>query len=72
MSRLAWREADDQCSRSAASLGRRRQPGSAAGIAEMLNGHGDVCGEAGDGPEAVELARALKPDLVLLGVYCRR
>lgn len=32
----------------------------------MLEGWWDICGEAGDGLEAIEKVRALKPDLVLL------
>jgi len=37
------------------------------GLAALLRGHGfDVVGEAGDGREAIELARQLGPDLILL------
>lgn len=38
-------------------------------LVEMLREHGyDVCGEAADGQAAVELATALRPDLVFLDV----
>ncbi len=38
-------------------------------LVEMLREHGyDVCGEAGDGQSAVELATRLRPGLVLLDV----
>ena len=37
------------------------------GLTALLRGHGfDVVGEAGDGREAIELARQLGPDLILL------
>jgi len=37
------------------------------GLAALLRGHGfDVVGEAGDGREAIELARQLEPDVILL------
>lgn len=36
------------------------------GIAEMLQGCYEVCGEAGDGAQAVSMVRALEPDVVFL------
>jgi len=36
------------------------------GIAELLKTRWDVCGEAGDGSEALDKFAQLKPDLVLL------
>ena len=36
------------------------------GITEMLQGCCEVCGEAGNGAEAVSMVRALGPDVVLL------
>ena len=36
------------------------------GISEILRPHWDVCGEAGDGSEALDKFVELKPDLVLL------
>ena len=36
------------------------------GIAGLLGDRWDVCGEAGNGVEAIEKVRELKPDLVLL------
>jgi DNA-binding NarL/FixJ family response regulator len=37
------------------------------GLAALLSGHGfDVVGEAGDGEEALDLARDLQPDVILL------
>src|SRR5215831_8939131 len=36
------------------------------GIAELLKARWDVCGEAGDGSEALDKFVELKPDLVLL------
>lgn len=36
------------------------------GLAALLNARWDVCGEAGNGIEAIEKVRQLKPDLVLL------
>lgn len=40
------------------------------GIRALLEKHAgwEVCGEAGDGREAIELTKALKPDLVLLDI----
>ena len=37
-----------------------------AGLAALLNMHWEVCGEAGNGIEAIEKVRELNPDLVLL------
>ncbi len=38
-------------------------------LRELLEGSGfEVCGEARDGAEAVELAKALEPDLAILDV----
>jgi DNA-binding NarL/FixJ family response regulator len=41
-----------------------------AGIASLIAGYSDweVCGEANDGEEAVEKARDLNPDLILLDI----
>lgn len=36
------------------------------GLAALLETHWDVCGEAGNGIEAIEKVRELKPDMVLL------
>jgi two-component system, NarL family, nitrate/nitrite response regulator NarL len=36
------------------------------GIAGMLRDRWDICGEAGNGAEAIEKVQHLKPDLVLL------
>ena len=36
------------------------------GIANALAGHCDICGEAENGAEAVEMVRELMPDIVLL------
>ena len=36
------------------------------GLAALLATHWDVCGEAGNGIEAIEKVRELKPDMVLL------
>ncbi|MCY1137134.1 response regulator transcription factor [Actinoplanes sp. Pm04-4] len=39
------------------------------GVASLLTGQGfDVAGKAGTGPEAIELARAVKPGLVILDI----
>ena len=37
-----------------------------SGLAALLETRWDICGEAGDGIEAIEKVRELKPDLVLL------
>lgn len=37
-----------------------------AGISSLLKNRWDVCGEAGNGVEAIEKVHDLKPDLVLL------
>ena len=37
-----------------------------SGLAALLEPSWDICGEAGDGIEAIEKVRELKPDLVLL------
>lgn len=44
------------------------------GIGEILRGAGDieVVGDAEDGDEAVEVARALRPDVVLIDIHMRR
>ena len=40
-----------------------------ASVAEMLSDNGwEVCGEAPDAPTAIEKARALQPDMVLLDI----
>jgi two-component system, NarL family, nitrate/nitrite response regulator NarL len=36
------------------------------GITEILRGHCEICGEAENGAKAIEMVRALKPDVVLL------
>jgi two-component system, NarL family, nitrate/nitrite response regulator NarL len=36
------------------------------GLASLLSARWQICGEAGNGAEAIEKARELKPDLVLL------
>ena len=36
------------------------------GIANALAGHCEICGEAENGAEAVEMVRVLSPDIVLL------
>jgi two-component system, NarL family, response regulator NreC len=38
------------------------------GIRCMLDGHYEVCGEAGDGREAIRKANEMRPDLILLDV----
>jgi two-component system, NarL family, nitrate/nitrite response regulator NarL len=38
------------------------------GIRQMLEGRWDICGEAANGQEAIEKARALKPDLILMDI----
>jgi DNA-binding NarL/FixJ family response regulator len=39
------------------------------GLAALLSGHGfDVVGQAGDGHEALDLARGLQPDVILLDI----
>ena len=37
-----------------------------SGLAALLENRWDICGEAGDGFEAIEKVRKLKPDVVLL------
>ena len=42
-------------------------------LVELLEGEGyEVVGQAGDGEEAVEKARQLQPDLVVMGTHGRK
>src|SRR5262249_17956490 len=39
------------------------------GLCNLLQAHGwEVCGEAGDGRQAVEMAKQLRPDIVILDI----
>jgi YesN/AraC family two-component response regulator len=44
------------------------------GIKSVLKGHAqyEVCAEASNGEQALELVRQMKPDILLLDISCQR